>query len=192
MSLLPLVLVCSFAPAPFSRPGAGAYLGADFLPGRNDLMINSVYISSPALEAGLGSGDLIVAINGKKLGTQADLAALLRKIKPGSLVTVVVKRGGSHDLTVKVTLGRPIHAHLGASFGNDLRVSDMVDDSPARRAGLQLNDVITAVDDRKMTTPVELVAYLKGKKPGDVVNLAVRRNTEAVKLRVTLGKRPGY
>jgi len=191
MSLLPMLLVCSFAPAPFPRPGTGAYLGADFIPGRTDLTISSVYISSPALEAGLGGGDVIVAVDGTRLQTQTELGALLQRKKPGATVTVMARRG-PQEMAVKVKLGKPVHAHLGASFANTLQVNTMVAESPARRAGVQLNDVIVAIDGKTLATPAELVAYLKDRKPGDTVTLCVRRNKAEVTIKVTLGKRPGY
>jgi PDZ domain-containing protein len=42
----------------------------------------------------LRPGDVIVAANGKKVGTRTDLAAVLGRLKPGDPVKITVRRGG--------------------------------------------------------------------------------------------------
>jgi S1-C subfamily serine protease len=189
-SLLWLVVSCFFAPAPFWRPSeGGGYLGAEFA--GNDLSIKTVFIASPALKSGLSSSDMIVAVDGTKLRTPAELGAVLKKKKAGDMVSVTVLRQGE-QMTVKVTLDPPFKPYLGVSFANDLRVIEIVDGGPAQRAGLRTTDVIVAVDAKRVMTPDELVAVLRERKAGGVVALAVQRNGEDVKVRVKLGKRPGY
>ncbi len=188
-ALLPLVL-CLFAPAPFWRPDeGGGYLGAEFA--GTDLTIKTVFIASPALKAGLLSTDTILAVDGTRLRTPAELGAALKKKKPGDVVSVTVLRRGE-ELTVKVTLDPPFRPYLGVSFANDLHAVEIVDGAPAQRAGLRVNDLIVAVEEKKVATPDELVSLLKERKAGGVVTLTVQRNGEETKVRVKLGKRPGY
>jgi regulator of sigma E protease len=70
-------------------------------------MVAKVAANSPASEAGLRSGDLVVAANGQKLLSQPALAEILNATK-GSPVTLTIRRGsstgvGGSDLTVTVT-----------------------------------------------------------------------------------------
>jgi S1-C subfamily serine protease len=50
---------------------------------------------SPAEEAGLQAGDVIVAVNGEQLSSEADLAIALLPYAPGDTITLRVLRGNS-------------------------------------------------------------------------------------------------
>lgn len=58
---------------------------------------------SPAEKAGIKAGDIVIAIDGRKVETQSDLRRELFRKKPGDSVSVEVVRGGKH-LTFSVTL----------------------------------------------------------------------------------------
>jgi serine protease Do len=58
---------------------------------------------SPAEKAGIKAGDIVVAIDGKKVETQSDLRRELFRKKPGDTVSVEVVREGKR-LTFSVTL----------------------------------------------------------------------------------------
>ncbi len=58
---------------------------------------------SPAEKAGIKAGDIVVAIDGKKIETQSDLRRELFRKKPGDTVSVEVVREGKR-LTFSVTL----------------------------------------------------------------------------------------
>jgi putative serine protease PepD len=69
-----------------------------------------VSVGSPAAKAGLQSGDLITAIDGKPVTSTDQFIASLDNYSPGDVVTLTVKRGGK-TLSLKVTLGvRPAQA----------------------------------------------------------------------------------
>jgi regulator of sigma E protease len=58
-------------------------------------MIAKVFPNSPAAEAGLKSGDLVTAVNGKKLYSPIQLAETL-SAGNGAAVTLTIRRGGLH------------------------------------------------------------------------------------------------
>jgi S1-C subfamily serine protease len=65
---------------------------------------------SPAQQAGLRTGDIIVAVNSQQIGGNADLASTLVNLAPGTKVTVSFVRGSSKPQQVSVTLGeRPVN-----------------------------------------------------------------------------------
>jgi len=57
----------------------------------------------PAANAGIRAGDVIVAIDGIKLGQQASLRGVLLQYKPNDIVKVTVLRG-NEELEFTVTL----------------------------------------------------------------------------------------
>ncbi len=69
------------------------------------LRVLKVTPRSPAAEAGLRAGDVITNVGGHRVRTPADLAAVLEKHPPGSLVEVRFRRGSEWH-TVRVVLGR--------------------------------------------------------------------------------------
>ncbi len=64
---------------------------------------NGVKDGTPAANAGIKDGDIIVSIDGKVIDAEHPLDATLAQFSPGDTVTVVVLRDGK-DLTLKVTL----------------------------------------------------------------------------------------
>lgn len=75
-------------------------------------------------------------------------------------------------------------------FGsNSTRVSEIVADSPAEKAGLREGDLITHFDGQEITTFAELVDLVRLQKPGDRVGLRIRRDGKTIQKRVTLGQR---
>jgi serine peptidase DegS len=57
------------------------------------VLLANFYLSSPAQQAGLQPGDLLLAINGTTLSSSQDALARIANTKPGSVVTIKVLRG---------------------------------------------------------------------------------------------------
>ncbi len=66
--------------------------------------VNDAAGQSPAQKAGLRVGDIITAVNGQAINSNADLASALISQSPGTQVTLTVARGSGQQ-TVTVTLG---------------------------------------------------------------------------------------
>ena len=68
-------------------------------------------------------------------------------------------------------------------------VKEITADSPAEAAGLQVNDIITRVDDTDITSSNDLVDVIKGCASGDVVTLTVYRQGETLELTLEIGEK---
>jgi len=113
------------------------------------LIIRNLTANSPAWNAGLRSGDRILAINGKPFTTSAGFVRDVSASVPES--SVLVQRAGSEvsqEMPLKLD-GEPVL--VGLVFRRDtaesksLVVSHVVANSPAAAAGLQVNDHIIRV-----------------------------------------------
>ncbi len=74
------------------------------LPDQNGALVNDVIQNSPAEKAGIKSGDVIVAFNGKPITDGQDLRLTVSDSSPGSSATVKLIRNGVPK-TLTVTLG---------------------------------------------------------------------------------------
>ncbi len=142
---------------------------------RNGALVGEVAAGSPADEAGLKPGDVIVEINGKPVEDSADLRLMVAQITPGSEAEAMVVRNGQPK-SFKIRVGSlanpknsgPTTAGDSPLAGLELRdldrnlrlrlgipanlpgavVSGVEADSRAARAGLQAGDVIFEVNQR--------------------------------------------
>jgi hypothetical protein len=70
-----------------------------------------------------------------------------------------------------------------------VEVTQVLKGTAAERFGLKISDVIIAVNEEAVSEPSEMSALLRGKRPGDVVSLSVKRGSTTLALRVILGNR---
>lgn len=93
-----LTFVRRAAPAPVasSRQGSDVYLGSipDMSNGNGGLRLTGVRTGSPAEQAGLAAGDVIVEFGGRAVKDLYDFSDALYSHKPGDAVAVVVLRKG--------------------------------------------------------------------------------------------------
>src|SRR5262249_15341945 len=87
------------------RPGQNrAYLGLAFE--KNTTVVSQVTKDGPAHQAGIKTGDKVLALDDVKIGAVADLVKALQTMKPGTEVKLKVQRG-DQTVTVSVKLGAP-------------------------------------------------------------------------------------
>ena len=68
-------------------------------------------------------------------------------------------------------------------------VAEVVADSPAEQSGLQVNDIITAVNGTAITGSTDLVNTVKGAAIGDELTLSVYRQGKEMELTLTVGEK---
>ena len=102
------------------------------------------------------------------------------------------------EVAERVIEGRPLQrGFLGVSTGPAADgqpgavVEDVVGGSPADDAGLARGDRIVGVDGVELRDSLELAARIQSYEPGDVVELQVERDGEAVTVEVTLERLEG-
>jgi serine protease Do len=145
-------------------------------------LVADVTANSPAEQAGLRRGDVILSYNGQEVKESSDLPTLVAETSVGNTVPVEVSRRGERE-TVMVTIGElaeerraqraavdesrwglavrdldaPERVQAGLKAGEGVLVSGVQPGSPAARASVRSGDVILAVNQ----TPVGSVEGLK-------------------------------
>ncbi len=187
--------------------------GKDLLPGKLGIglaegdthttppKITSVWPNSPAAKANLKSGDLITAVNGHPVTTQAHLRFQIKPLYADDTVSVTLKRD-KETIQTEVTLTGKLapyrHAFLGvlpvrnpakgSPAGASLR--DVWPDSPAAEAGLQPNDRITKINETEIKTTAEAQGALAGLHPEQTAKLLVVRGEDELTLTAKLTTLP--
>jgi S1-C subfamily serine protease len=98
-------------------------------------------------------------------------------------------RGGFLGVQIQ-DLSADLKERLNLAADKGAVVTEVVPDSPAAKAGLKVEDVITAVGDKPVSSAEDLRSIIGSSKPGSEVVLEVHRGKEKMQLRATLAEPP--
>ena len=142
-------------------------------------LVSQVMRGEPADKAGFRAGDVIVAVNNRKVESVPDLISIIGLMKPGVKAKIAIYRG-SRAQTIYVTIGAYRNERQAPSrdTGNDTRnsvfgmtlskvsdrlrqqfsfesrsglvVVEVASNSPASRSGLQPGDVLLSINGAKI------------------------------------------
>lgn len=154
--------------------------------------IAEVIPEGAADKAGLQSGDVIVAVNGERIRTFADLGARVSTLGAGKELELTVLRDGK-ERKFNVVLSADDQAVTAASLHpaldgltlapieqGGLQVTEITEGSLAERYGLRKNDVIIGVNRTRVNSMAELRESLSN--AGDVIALNIRRGNSQLYL----------
>ena len=141
-----------------------------------------VQANSPASQAGLQKGDVVVGLNGRPVRGAAELRARLSIVPVGDTVDLQVQRGGEKRtlkaqigaIETRASGGEAVQELAGAVFqevsasglpGRDraVLVTAVKPESPAYRHGLRAGDLIIGVNARRVSSVKELTAALRAR-----------------------------
>ena len=145
------------------------------------------------------SGGALVNTKGELIGVNAAIASHTGSYEgysfaiPSNIVRKVVDDLLMYGVTQRAYLGvqiAEITSELADKVGLDemkgVYVQEANEGGAARRAGIKDGDVITAINGNKVNTVTELMENIRQHRPGDVVNVDVRRKGNNQTYQVTL------
>lgn len=180
----------------------------------NNRIIRNMIQTDAAINPG-NSGGPLLDTNGKMIGINTSIVSSTQSsagigfaVPSETAVRVVsdlLKYGkvlrGKIDADI-VQLNSRIIQYAGIDVSGGILISSVQRGGNAEKAGLQGGnesvrygnsifniggDVITKIDNVKVTSLADYYSALESKKPGDVVTVVVRRNRQDVVLKITLG-----
>ncbi|HEY2682761.1 MAG TPA: Do family serine endopeptidase [Steroidobacteraceae bacterium] len=179
------------------------------LPSPHGALVSRVEPNGPSDKAGLKSGDVIVAVNGKYIEHSWDLPAVISQIPPGSMVKLGLWRDRkATDVSLKTVLldetpalaARTSEEDSGGKLGLQVRPLEAREQQelktkgklvieqvsgPALAAGLQEGDVVLGVNGVTVTTVAELKREVA--KAGNNVALLIQREDRQSYVPLDLG-----
>ena len=177
------------------------YLG---LVGRDEggkVRVVQILPDSPAAKAELQIGDLIASLDGQPVTGFDPLLESLRGKRPGNTIKLVVARGNDNKEFEITLTARP--ESVGGTGSNvwlgvtgETRegkavLTQVIADAPAAKAGLEVGDVIAAIDDKPVPGFNELIDTARARQAGEKVKLQIVRGTDKRTVELTLENRPG-
>jgi membrane-associated protease RseP (regulator of RpoE activity) len=108
----------------------------------------------------------------------------------GEPVVVRVGRRGFIGVTL-LEITPELRGHFGAPKDAGVLVSDVESGTPAAKAGLEVGDVITEIDGKRVESSRDLSRGIRSRKGGETVQLDVVRGRAARKISVTVEEREG-
>ena len=168
------------------------------------VFVDDVFRNSPAEKSDIRPMDVILAVDGIEITRPNQLQAYIAKKSPGAEIFLKIQRD-DRTVHRRVILGaredRPARKHrshrppqkfnylgikvkpltefdrieLGYSGTKGVLISEIERYSPAEKAGLQIDDIIVAVNRVPVQNIVDFGRLLKDLQPGDVVIIKVFR-----------------
>lgn len=204
--------LAEFAQSP-ERPGvrvqvlATTFLGISVEANEDGIVILDVVEGSPAEEAGMQEGDLVIGINDQDVSDVEGLRETIRAMSPGDTITVTVMRDGEEiDLEATLSESAPPQAipavpmpmmvtaflGIGVEAGEDgITITSVVEGSPAEEAGLQEGDLVVGINGQDLSDVGNLREVIQAMSPGDTITVTVMRDGEEVEIEATLSTTPG-
>ncbi|MFO1363603.1 MAG: Do family serine endopeptidase [Burkholderiales bacterium] len=193
------VVVQQVTPALAESFGLGTPRGA---------LVSNVEPNAPAAQAGLQSGDVIVAFNGKPIAESGELPAIVADVKPGETATARVWRNGA-ERDVKITVAempaeratlaaapaaqqgklgvavRPLSADEAKRLQSDGGLLVERAEGAAAKAGMRAGDVILGVNGKAVKSIDELKSALDA--AGKSAAVLVQRGENRIFVPVQIG-----
>jgi photosystem II stability/assembly factor-like uncharacterized protein len=197
------------------RPAGTAYAGVFPEETESGVRLARVVVDGPGAQAGLQADDIVQTVDDKVIASAEQLNGEIREHKAGDKLKFKVLRDEQVQ-EIEVTLAdRPAGAGGGGRRGGPagggrggapaggvylgitgedaeggVRLTTVVDNGPAARAGLKAGDLVKTVGEKAVEKYEELLEEIRAHKVGDKLNFRLQRGEESQRIEVTLAERP--
>lgn len=193
------------------------------------VLVTYVIDDSPADEAGIKKGDVILKYEGRSVRYSDELVEYVRKTPPGEKAKIEIDRNGKSkkfEVKIEKNKSKMVFQSFGDGghgftfYSNDsesgflgvdmydltdglreyfkveenegVLVVNVIEDSPAEKAGFKSGDIIVKVDKRVIEDSDDLGKAISKHEPDEKVKIEYIRNKKKSSKTVTLGEREDF
>jgi S1-C subfamily serine protease len=147
-------------------------------------VIDGVFATDAVIEPATSGGPL--------MGSDGTVVGITSQIDGGT--GFAVPSNIARDVLTKIESGtrivRPYIGITGNGTAAGVHVTEVRPEGPADQSGIQVDDLIEAIDGHAVTSFADLLAEVDHHAPGDTVTLSVVRNGTRGDVKVQLAERP--
>jgi S1-C subfamily serine protease len=147
-------------------------------------LIDDVFATDAVIEPASSGGPLLTG-DGRVVGITSRVAGSTGFAVPSNTVRDVLTQ-----IEHGAKIVRPYIGLNGTATDGGLQVTDVYPDGPADNAGVQVDDVVEAIDDHPVSSLTDLLSEVDRHAPGESVTLSILRNGVRGPVTVQLAQRP--
>ena len=147
------------------------------------LVVRAVAENSPAEEAGIEPGDIILEVEGQPVHRSGDVEDIVNSVEEGADITLLLLRNGQEEeITLKPQLDPESQQRkIGVWLWWNI-VSKVGEGSPAYEAGIRPGDTIYSINGQRIYNDESMSSALRSVEEGEEINLVLLRDGETVSL----------
>lgn len=149
-------------------------------------VIDTVVPNYSAQTAGLQENDKILKIDGKKIKNKADLDEALERFNGNELSILIERDGKEQEIKLKPTEEKYNYTGIAVNATKDklTEIAALYPDSPGEKQGLQVKDIIIAINDNPIENNAQKLVDYINLSIGKEIKFTVERNGENVNITI--------
>ena len=149
-------------------------------------VIDTVVPNYSAQTAGLQENDKILKIDGKKIKNKADLDEALERFKGNELSILIERDGKEQEIKLKPTEEKYNYTGIAVNATKDklTEIAALYPDSPGEKQGLQVKDIIIAINDNPIENNAQKLVDYINLSIGKEIRFTVERNGENIDITI--------
>ncbi len=149
-------------------------------------VIDTVVPNYSAQTAGLRENDKILKIDGKKIKNKADLDEALERFNGNELSILIERDGKEQEIKLKPTEEKYNYTGIAVNATKDklTEIAALYPDSPGEKQGLQVKDIIIAINDNPIENNAQKLVDYINLSIGKEIKFTVERNGENIDITI--------
>ena len=149
-------------------------------------VIDTVVPNYSAQTAGLQENDKILKIDGKKIKNKADLDEALERFNGNELSILIERDGKEQEIKLKPTEEKYNYTGIAVNATKDklTEIAALYPDSPGEKQGLQVKDIIIAINDNPIENNAQKLVDYINLSIGKEIRFTVERNGENIDITI--------